>query len=136
MCKQSIQRALLGIAASFGHSQEWARGPFRKHGSKDPPLQNAFGRRAVRSSRFGNGSGAEETREPEALRLPWRRGRGVSRGVQPRGGRVLCACHRISTETGYRARSHIRECKTPESSLATLGPRPDWHECLARTRKV
>src|ERR1700694_545311 len=115
MCKQSIQRALLGIAASFGHSQEWARGPFRKHGSEDPPLQNAFGRRAVRSSLFDDGSSAEETGVRQARRLLWRRGQGVSRGVRPLGGYVCCASHRISTGTGNRAKSHIQGCKTPET---------------------
>src|SRR5882672_12720976 len=112
MRKQSIQRALLGIAASFGHSQEWARGPFRKCGSKDPPLQNALARRAIRSSRFVDASSAEETGVRQARRLLWRKGRSVSRGGRPRGGRVFCAFRRISIETEHRARSHIRGCKT------------------------
>src|SRR5258706_16257918 len=114
MRKQSIQRALLGIAASFGHSQEWARGPFRKCGSKDPPLQNAFARRAIRSSRFVDASSAEETGVRQARRLLWRKGRSVSRGGRPRRGGVFFAFFPISIEKKNKARSHIRGCKNPE----------------------
>src|SRR5258706_3483038 len=91
--------------------------------------------RAIRSSRFGVASSAEETGVREARRPLWRRGQSVSRGGRPRGGRVFCASHRISTGTGRRANSHIRGCKTPEILQATYGPHPDWCEYLARSRK-
>ena len=74
-------------------------------------------------------------RKRELFLLLWPRGCGVSPGARPSGERVFCVSHRISTEKGHRTKSHIQECKTPETLSATQEPHPDWCECLARTRK-
>src|SRR5260370_39502459 len=98
-------------------------------------MTGVWTRCAVRNSRFGIGLGAEGTGVRQARRPLWRRGRGVSRGVRPSGGRGFCASHRISPGKGTKAKNPTPKYKTSKKPQAASRAHPDLSEYIVWARE-